>query len=77
MVVDGRWALIGSSNWDMRSLRLNFELCTEVYDEAFAQSLQHFITSHRGEPLTNKDLKERSLPVRLRDAGLRLMMPYL
>ena len=25
MVVDGGWALIGSSNWDARSLRLNFE----------------------------------------------------
>lgn len=77
MIVDGEWALIGSSNWDMRSLRLNFELCMEVYDEAFAQSLQHFVTSHRGEPLTNAQLKERALPIQLRDAALRLMMPYL
>jgi hypothetical protein len=33
--------------------------------------------SHKGEPLTNSALKARSLPVRLRDAGVRLMMPYL
>ena len=77
MVVDGEWALIGSSNWDMRSLRLNFELCMEVYDTAFAQSLQHFVTRHRGAPLTNKELKARSLPVRLGDAAVRLLMPYL
>ncbi len=32
MVVDGEWCLIGSSNWDMRSFRLNFELCMEVYE---------------------------------------------
>ncbi len=77
MVVDGEWSLIGSANWDMRSFRLNFELCMEVYDHQIAQTLQHFVSSHRGEPLTNKELKARSLPVRLRDAGVRLAMPYL
>ena len=77
MVVDGEWSLIGSTNWDMRSFRLNFELCMEVYDSTIAQTLQHFVTSHRGEPLTNKELKARSLPVRLRDAAVRLAMPYL
>ena len=77
MVVDGQWALIGSANWDMRSLRLNFELCMEVYDQQIAQTLQHYVSSHRGEPLTNKELKARSLPIRLRDAAVRLAMPYL
>ena len=77
MVVDGEWALIGSSNWDIRSFRLNFELCMEVYDRSIAQHLQHFVTSHRGAPLTNRELTARPLPVRLRDAAVRLMMPYL
>ena len=77
MVVDGEWALIGSANWDLRSLRLNFELCMEIYDQQIAQTLQHFVSSHRGEPLTNKELKARSLPARLRDAAVRLAMPYL
>ncbi len=77
MVVDGEWSLIGSANWDMRSFRLNFEVCMEVYDRAIAQALQHFVTSHRGTPLTNRELGARPLPVRLRDAGVRLMMPYL
>ena len=77
MVVDGQWSLIGSSNWDMRSFRLNFEVCMEVYDRSFAQALQHFVTSHRGAALTNRELKARLLPVRLRDAGVRLLMAYL
>lgn len=77
MVVDGEWSLIGSANWDMRSFRLNFELCMEIYDRQIAQTLQHFVTSHRGDPLTNKELKARTLPVRLRDAAVRLAMPYL
>ena len=77
MVIDGEWSLIGSSNWDMRSFRLNFELCMEVYDRAFAQKLHAFVMAHKGEPLSNAALKARSLPVRLRDAAVRLMMPYL
>ncbi len=77
MVVDGEWALIGSSNWDMRSFRLNFELCMEIYDRAIVQQLQHFVTKHRGTPLFNRDLAARPLPMRLRDAAVRLMMPYL
>ncbi len=77
MVVDGEWSLIGSANWDMRSFRLNFEICMEVYDRPLAQALQHFVTSHRGTALTNRELVARPLPVRLRDAGVRLMMPYL
>ena len=77
MVVDGQWSLIGSSNWDMRSFRLNFEVCMEVYDRSFAQALQHFVTSHRGAALTNRELKARLLPLRLRDAGVRLLMAYL
>ena len=77
MVVDGEWSLIGSANWDMRSFRLNFELCLEVYDGAIAQELRRFVEDHRGEPLTRKELKSRALPVRLRDAAVRLMMPYL
>jgi len=36
MAVDGAWALIGSSNLDSRSLRLNFELDVEIYDRAVA-----------------------------------------
>ncbi len=77
MVVDSEWCLIGSANWDMRSFRLNFELCMEFYDESIALGLQRFVTRQTGEPLTNRALRARSLPVRLRDAGVRLMMPYL
>src|SRR5262249_52682048 len=31
-VVDGTWVLLGSSNWDPRSLRLNFEFAPGCYD---------------------------------------------
>ena len=37
MIVDGHWVLLGSANWDARSLRLNFELNVECYGREFAQ----------------------------------------
>jgi cardiolipin synthase len=77
MVIDGEWSLIGSANWDMRSFRLNFELCMEVYDRPLAEALRRFVTAHQGERLTLEAIAARSLPVRLRDAAVRLLMPYL
>jgi cardiolipin synthase len=77
MVVDGEWCLIGSCNWDMRSFRLNFELCMEVYDRNLAATLAALVQRNRGPALTKAELEARSLPVRLRDAGVRLLLPYL
>ena len=77
MVVDGEWCLIGSSNWDMRSFRLNFELCMEVYHRDLAAELTHLMEKSRSTALVQAAIKARSLPVRLRDAACRLMLPYL
>jgi cardiolipin synthase len=77
MVVDGEWCLIGSSNWDIRSFRLNFELCMEVYDTALATRLTTLMQEARFATLTQEDLDSRSWAIRLRDAAARLMLPYL
>ena len=77
MVVDGEWSLIGSSNWDMRSFRLNFELCMEVYHKALARELTGLMERNRGTALVLAALEARRLPIRLRDAACRLMLPYL
>ena len=39
MIVDGHWVLLGSANWDARSLRLNFELSVEAYGRHFAEQM--------------------------------------
>ncbi|HEY1412451.1 MAG TPA: phospholipase D-like domain-containing protein [Rhodopila sp.] len=77
MVVDGEWCLIGSRNWDIRSFRLNFELCMEVYDRGLAATLTALMDQVRESELTQADLDARPLPIRMRDAGARLMLPYL
>jgi cardiolipin synthase len=77
MVVDGAWCLIGSCNFDTRSFRLNFELCMEFYDRALGAELSALMERSRGRALTQADLDGRPMPVRLRDAATRLMLPYL
>lgn len=78
-VVDDKWTLIGSLNLDLRSLRLNFELGVEVYDEAFgAQMIAWFDERlERSTPITLHDVDSRSLPRRFRDALAWLAWPYL
>jgi cardiolipin synthase len=77
MVVDGAWSLIGSSNWDMRSFRLNFELCVEVYDQKLSATLEALVAENQGDRLDLSEIKARSFPIRIRDAGARLLLPYL
>jgi cardiolipin synthase len=79
MVVDGVWSLIGSANWDPRSLRLNFEFDVECYDRALATELTDLIHQKRStaREISLADVDSRSLPIRLRDGIARLMLPYL
>jgi cardiolipin synthase len=79
MVVDGCWVLLGSANWDPRSLRLNFEFNVECYDVELAQRLVNLIAAklaaaHR---VTLKEVDSRGMPSRLRDGVARLLTPYL
>jgi cardiolipin synthase len=77
MVVDDVWCFVGSANWDMRSFRLNFELNVEIIDAAVAAEITALIQGKMGPLITAEDLTARSLPVRLRDAAVRLLLPYL
>jgi cardiolipin synthase len=79
MLVDGGWALIGSSNWDARSLRLNFEFDVECYNDQLAETLSQLVARKLASAVevSASDLDGRSLPVRLRDGIARLAAPYL
>lgn len=79
MLVDDRWALVGSSNWDARSLRLNFEFNVECYDAALASELGTLFAARRdaGREVLAEELDARPLPIQLRDGIARLATPYL
>ena len=78
-VVDRAWVLVGSSNWDSRSLRLNFELDIECHDPGFAARVDELVAERRAlsREITLRDVDSRSLPLRLRDGVARLLSPYL
>ena len=40
MVVDGKWSTVGTANIDRLSLRGNFEINIEVYDDDFARAME-------------------------------------
>jgi len=79
MLVDGCWVLLGSANWDPRSLRLNFEFNVECYDVEFAQRLDRWVETKRkvAHPVTLEEINSRPMPARLRDGIARLLTPYL
>lgn len=79
LLVDGVYSLLGSTNWDPRSLRLNFEYNVGCYDNGLTASLearlqQKFDAAHE---LTQEELASRSQLVRLRTGLAHLLMPYL
>jgi cardiolipin synthase len=79
MIVDGHWVLLGSANWDARSLRLNFELNVEGYGRDFAQEMEKVIAIklQGAREVTLAEMDARPLPAKLRDALMRLFTPFL
>lgn len=78
-IVDDFYSLIGSTNWDPRSLRLNFELQVEVYGAELAVRLSRHIdrAAATGREVTLAEVDGRAAPKRLRDAFCWLFTPYL
>lgn len=79
LVVDAAWALIGSTNWDARSLRLNFEYNLECHDAVLVRALEPLIAARiaAATPLDATALARQRLPARLRNRLVWLLSPYL
>lgn len=79
VVVDRVWSLIGSTNWDPRSLRLNFEFNVECYNPTLAERL-HDIVERKiegSQELSLDELAKDPFLMRVRDGLARLFSPYL
>ncbi|MBK7907679.1 MAG: PLDc N-terminal domain-containing protein [Gemmatimonadetes bacterium] len=79
LVVDRKWALVGSSNWDPRSLRLNFELDVELYCSACAAALDDLVGARiaSAREVSLEEVDSRTLPVKILHGLARLLSPYL
>lgn len=78
-IVDRGCSSIGSANWDVRSLRLNFEMNIEVYSEPLAEKMIEIFEEKKklSKPYTIQDFKRRTLFVKLRGGVARLGSAYL
>jgi cardiolipin synthase len=79
MTVDGRWCALGSANWDVRSMRLNFEFTLECYDAEITAAIDRVIDDKlaRTRPVSIAALRRQPVLIRLRNAAAHLMLPYL
>lgn len=79
MLIDACWVLLGSANWDPRSLRLNFEFNLECYDEKLGRDLALWCADLRARSrlLTLQEIQQRPILLSLRDGAARLFTPYL
>ena len=79
ILVDEVWALVGSTNLDPRSLRLNFEFNVECYDVELARELTKLVNDKldTATELTIDAIQNRHLVWRLRVGIARLFTPYL
>lgn len=79
LLVDGAWCCIGSTNWDPRSLRLNFEFNLACRSISLTSRLQAIFDDRLKEctEVTATTLENLSLTHRLRNGFARLFIPVL
>ncbi|MCG3420068.1 phospholipase D-like domain-containing protein [Oceanobacillus jordanicus] len=79
MIIDEEIAEVGAANYDMRSFRLNYEVCQVVYSADVASELTEQFERDLTDsvPLRMEDLLQRSLTERIVEQGARLLSPLL
>ncbi|QCF26985.1 phospholipase D-like domain-containing protein [Hydrocarboniclastica marina] len=77
--VDDGWCLVGSANWDPRSLALNFECNVECYDRDLAEAMVRFfdVRLAQSQQWRLADIERTPWLIQLRNGLARLFSPYL
>lgn len=79
LVVDGEVGTVGSTNFDNRSFRLNFETNAFVFDRELAEKMEDTFEKDmaKGHELTLKHYNDRSLIIKFKEAISRLLADIL
>ena len=79
MLVDADWAFLGSSNCDVRSFRLNYELDLVITSGSFINSLREQLEAELAESteVVMEDLLHRRLPDKIAENVCALFTPVL
>ncbi len=79
LLVDGQWAKMGSSNCDVRSFKLNYELDFVVEKGKFVEQLRNQFAKEISESkeILMEDVSRKSIPVQLAENICALFTPIL
>ncbi|MCA9162740.1 MAG: cardiolipin synthase [Pirellulaceae bacterium] len=79
LTVDGQWSLVGTANWDFRSLFLNFELAVALFDPQVAETLEaHFEQDKQfADEICSRQWRQRSRWRILHEQFWRIFAPTL
>lgn len=79
MVVDGRFATVGSANLDVRSFRLNFELIAVMWDPRVVGRLEELFMEdlEKTTPARLEEWRKRGIRPRIKEGIGRLCAPLL
>ena len=79
LTIDGVWSLVGTANFDYRSMLLNFEVALALYGEGFARELEQQFQSDREHcrPILLAEWEERSLSRVFVENVCRLFAPLV
>lgn len=79
VIVDDEIASIGSSNMDLRSFMLNFEVNAFIYDKKVIEEIteQFYIDQEDSKELLRENFRTRNIVVRLAESISRLFSPLL
>ena len=79
MVVDDRWATVGSANMDVRSFRLNFEVNAVIFGQDFAAQLTTQFNNDlaQASQITMETLKNKKMTSRMAESLARVLSPVL
>lgn len=79
LILDGEIGVVGSTNFDIRSFSLNFEISAFIYDNKFAQRLEHDFQEDLAcsAELVLEEYRKRPLLNRIKESSARLFSPLL
>ena len=76
-IVDDDWCLVGSGNWDSRSLELNFEINLECFDRELTQTLTTIVDRKIANASRASVTSDHHFFAMVRNNFFRLFSPYL
>ncbi len=79
LTIDGNWSLVGTANFDVRSLLLNFEVGVAVYDQEMARQLETAFEKDiaSARVIDSESWENRGLGKRLSENLMKIFSPVL